>query len=94
MSRKPQTIKKQSPVEQAKKQTPAPMGKDHQDVLEGLTGNYLYTGATLWFECRKGEEHNLIKGRDYDIAKLPRHELIANAILRRFLVKSDAKKEA
>jgi len=93
--------KKQAPApaaaentEKVKKHRPSPMGQAHKDVLEGLEGNYHYTGPTLTFECRKGKTHMLIKGRDYDITKLPEHELIANAILRHFLVKTDAKKEA
>ena len=92
-------IKKQAPaaaesVEKVKKHKPSPMSQAHKDMLEGLEGNYHYTGPTLTFECRAGKTHMLIKGRDYIITDLPHHEAIANVILRRLLVKSDAKKEA
>ncbi len=81
-------------VEKVKKHKPSPMSPAHKDVLEGLEGNYRYSGPTLTFECRAGKTHMLIKGRDYIISDLPHHEAIANVILRRLLVKSDAKKEA
>ena len=54
-----------------------------------LTGRYAYLGATTFFECREKKEHALVRGKVYEIAKLPKHEIVGNAILRRLLVKAD-----
>jgi hypothetical protein len=58
-------------------------------VFEGLKGQFRYVGAPLSFECDAREEHNLATGKIYDIGELPKHVLIANALMRKTLVPGD-----
>lgn len=72
----------------------ASMSDEYKEIFGDMKGDYLYTGAPLNFECRKHKEHTLVAGKTYAASKLPKHELIANAVLRGFLVKVEEKKEA
>lgn len=83
---------------------PKVMSGDYKDVFtrkledsdkrEPLKGDFIYLGATTYFECRAKKEHSLVRGKTYDIAKLPNHEVIGNALLRRLLVKADDQPKA
>lgn len=66
---------------------------EYSEILKGMSGDYVYNGAPLCFQCRAGKEHNLTAGKTYKATKLPKHELIANAILRGLLVSANPEKE-
>lgn len=74
-------------VDEKPKHKPAPMDEKAAAVFKDLEGEFLYSGAPLSFVCREGKEWNLTPLKTYDIAKLPKHELIANALVRKTLVK-------